>query len=171
MFERIVPLHTPKEPIDPGLTVGHVHMKTADLQPIVDFYVGVLGFPIIAQFDTAVFLGAGHYHHHLAFNTWESKGGTPAPQHHTGLYHIALKYSSRAALADALHRLLQAGWPLEGTNDHGTHEALYLRDPDQNGLELYWDKPEAEWPLDAEGHLAFTSAPIDLQKLLAELEQ
>ncbi len=171
MYERLTPVHTPENPLDPRVTIGHVHLKTANLQAVFDFYVTTLGWQVMAKMDTALFLGTGGYHHQLAFNTWESRGGTPAPFGHTGLYHIAITYPTRAALADALRRLLEANWPLEGTSDHGTHEALYLRDPDGNGLELYWDKPEAVWPIDAEGKLAFVSAPIDLENLLNELEQ
>lgn len=171
MYERLTPVFTPTKPLDPHVTIGHVHLKTANLKPIFEFYVNVLGWQVMAKMDTALFLGTGGYHHQLAFNTWESAGGTPPPHGHTGLYHVAIAYPTRAALADALRRLLEAGWPLEGTSDHGTHEALYLRDPDQNGLELYWDKPEAQWPVDSEGKLAFVSEPVDLKDLLSTLEQ
>jgi catechol 2,3-dioxygenase len=171
MYERLTPEYIPNTPLDPSVRIGHVHLKTADLGPIFDFYVTILGWQVMAKMDSALFLGTGGYHHHLAFNTWESKGSTPPPWGHTGLYHVAIAYPTRAALADALRRLLEASWPLEGTSDHGTHEALYLRDPDQNGLELYWDKPEAAWPVDHEGKLAFMSEPVDLGSLLGELEQ
>lgn len=166
--QKLTPTFVPEHPIIHNVQIGHVHLKTAALQPIFDFYVSILGFSVMAEMPTALFLSAGQYHHTLAFNTWESQGGTPAPFGHTGLYHIAILYPTRAALADALYRLQGAGWPLEGTNDHGTHEALYLRDPDQNGLELYYDKPMELWPTDSDGHLSFSSAPLDLEQLLRE---
>ncbi len=171
MYERLTPLHSPQNPIDPRTGIGHVHLKTANLSPIYDFYVTLLGWHVVEKMDTALFSGTGGYHHPHSFITWESAGGTPSPSGHTGLYHVAIAYPTRAALADALRRLLEAGWPLEGTSDHGTHEALYLRDPDDNGLELYWDKPEALWPIDDEGRLAFVSQPINIPDLLAQLEQ
>lgn len=166
IHSRIKPIATAPRPIGPGVDIGHVHLKTADIQRVYDFYVGILGFDVIARMPNAVFLSSGGYHHHLAFNTWESQGGTPPPAGTTGLYHVAIRYPSRAALGDALRRLLEAQWPLTGVNDHGTHEALYLQDPDTNGLELYWDRPEAEWPLDEQGRLAFTSRQLDLESLL-----
>jgi catechol 2,3-dioxygenase len=132
-----------------------------------DFYVGILGFDVIAQInDQALFVSAGGYHHTLAFNTWESKGGTPPPPGTTGLYHVAILYPTRAALGDALRRLVAAKYPLDGVNDHGTHEALYLSDPDGNGLELCWDRSESEWPVDSEGHLTFSSKQLDVDGLL-----
>jgi catechol 2,3-dioxygenase len=130
--------------------------------------VGILGFDVIMRMDSALFLSAGGYHHHLAFNTWESKGGTPPPVGATGLYHVAIKYPTRASLGDALIRLVDAGCPLEGVNDHGTHEALYLRDPDENGLELCWDRPEQDWPKDEEGHMVISSSQLDIQGLFDE---
>lgn len=153
-------------PIDPGVDIGHVHLKTADLNRVYDFYVGVLGFDVMARMPGALFLSAGGYHHHLGFNTWESHGGSPPPPNATGLYHVAIRYPSREALGDALRRLVEARWPIQGASDHGTQEAIYLADPDGNGLELYWDRPEAEWPVDSEGHLKFTTAPLNLQELL-----
>lgn len=155
-------------PIDPGVSIGHVHLKTADIERVHVFYVGILGFDVIWHLPTALFVSAGGYHHHLGFNTWESKGGSPPPPGTTGLYHVAIKYPTRAALGDAFRRLVDAGWPLDGFNDHGTHEALYLRDPDENGLELAWDRPESEWPRDAEGHLEFSNRRLDLEGLLRE---
>ena len=155
-------------PISDGVRIGHVHLKTADIQRVYDFYVGILGFDVVMRMADALFLSAGGYHHHLAFNTWESKGGSPPPSGATGLYHVAILYPSRAALGDALRRLVAAKWPLDGVNDHGTHEALYLSDPDQNGLELYWDRLESEWPVDREGHLSFHGGRLDIESLLQE---
>lgn len=166
IFPSIQPIAQSSNPIDGGVDIGHVHLKTADIQRVYDFYVGILGFDVIAQMPTALFLSAGGYHHHLAFNTWESKGGSPPPAGTTGLYHVALRYPTRQALGDALNRLIQAGWPLDGVNDHGTHEALYLQDPDGNGLELYWDRPEKEWPVDDKGHLTFVGGQLDVKGLL-----
>ncbi len=164
---RIVPAEPAPRPIDPGVDIGHVHLRTADLDRVHDFYVGVLGFDVTGRLPDALFVSAGGYHHHLAFNTWQSRGGSPPPPGSTGLYHVAIRYPTRAALADALRRLTEAGWPLDGASDHGTQEALYLRDPDQNGLELYWDRPREEWPVDADGHVGFALAPLDLDDLLA----
>lgn len=157
-------------PIDPRVDIGHVHLKTANIQRVYDFYVEVLGFEVVMRMPTALFISAGGYHHHLAFNTWESEGGSPPPPNTTGLYHVAIRYPDRASLGDALRRLNAAHWPLEGVNDHGTHEALYLRDPDDNGLELYYDRPESEWPLDEHGHLDFRGGrkKMDLESLLVE---
>jgi catechol 2,3-dioxygenase len=156
-------------PIDSGVDIGHVHLKVADIDRSLEFYVGVLGFEVQARMgDQAAFISAGGYHHHLGLNTWESKGGSPPPPGTTGLYHVAIRYPSRAALGDALRRLVEAGWPLSGVNDHGTHEALYLNDPDGNGLELAWDRPESEWPRDGEGHLTFGNRRLDLSGLMAE---
>jgi catechol 2,3-dioxygenase len=164
----VAPLEASDRPIDAGVTIGHVHLKTADVDRVYAFYVGILGFDVIWRHPTALFLSAGGYHHHLGFNTWESKGGSPPAPGTTGLYHVAIKYPTRAALGDAFRRLVDAGWPLDGFNDHGTHEALYLRDPDGNGLELAWDRPESEWPRDAEGHLEFGNRRLDLEGLLRE---
>jgi catechol 2,3-dioxygenase len=167
----LVPRERAPRPIDGGVDIGHVHLKTADLDRVHDFYVGVLGFDVVVRLDDALFLSAGGYHHDLAFNTWTSRGGPPSPPGTTGLYHVAIRYPTRAALGDALMRLVDAGWPLTGVNDHGTHEALYLEDPDGNGLELYWDRPAEEWPLDADGHLAFDSGRRDLRQMLRELRE
>lgn len=164
------PAEPNKNPMDPQVTIGHVHMKAADLAAIEKFYVDILGFSVIARYPDALFIAAGHYHHHLAFNTWISKHGDPAPVTATGLYHIAIKYPTRKTLADALHRLSTAGWKLDGTSDHGTQESLYLHDPEQNGVELYWDRPESEWPLDAAGRIQFTNQLLDLTDLLQELD-
>jgi len=165
----LVPRERAPRSIDGGVDIGHVHMKAADLDRMHGFYVGVLGFDVVVRMPDALFLSAGGYHHDLAFNTWTSKGGSPPPPGTTGLYHIAIRYPTREALGDALVRLADAGWPLSGVNDHGTHEALYLADPEGNGLELYWDRPEEEWPLDAEGHLGFENAASDLNRMVAEL--
>ena len=159
---------TPAKPIDAGVRVGHVHLKVGDLDRAIAFYSGVLGFDVTQRYGrSAAFLAAGGYHHHIGLNTWESRGGSPPPRGTTGLYHVALLYPTRAALADALRRLVAAGIALDGAADHGVSEALYLRDPDGNGVELYWDKPEAEWPRDAAGGLAMTTDPLDLAALLA----
>jgi len=158
--------------IDPRVDIGHVHLKVADIQRALDFYVGVLGFEEQARYgDQAVFISAGGYHHHIGLNTWESKGGSPPPPGTTGLFHTAIRYPTRRALAAALQRLGDAGVPLSGASDHGVSEALYLRDPDQNGIELYWDRPEAEWPRGADGQIEMYSAPLDLRDLLGELER
>jgi len=155
--------------IDPATRIGHVHLKVADLQRSLDFYVGVLGFELMQKFgDQAAFISAGGYHHHIGLNTWESAGGHPAPRGSTGLYHTAILYSTRAALGDALRRLMKAGIRLHGAADHGVSEALYLNDPDQNGVELYRDRPEAEWPRDAQGKLAMVTEPLDLSSLMSE---
>lgn len=157
------------EPIHPETRIGHVHLKVADLDRALGFYRDVLGFELQQKYGSqAAFLSAGGYHHHLGLNTWESKDGSPPARGTTGLYHIAILYPTRAALADALRRLIDAGMPLDGASDHGVSEALYLRDPDGNGVELYWDKPEAEWPRDAEGGLAMITRPLDVQGLLYE---
>ena len=154
-------------PIDPGVRIGHVHLKVADLERSLAFYCGVLGFQITQRMgDQAAFISAGGYHHHIGLNTWESLGGPPPAQSTTGLYHAAILYPTRAALADALHRLNEAGVPLDGAADHGVSEALYLRDLDQNGLELYRDRPEAEWPRTPDGQVAMFSRPLDLKALL-----
>ena len=159
---------TPK-PIDPGVRIGHVHLKVADLERAIAFYHGVLGFAITQRWGTqAAFLAAGGYHHHIGLNTWQSQGGTPAARGSTGLYHLAILYPTRAALADARRRLIGAGLPLDGAADHGVSEALYLRDPDGNGVELYRDRPENEWPRDAAGDIAMPSDPLDLEGLLRE---
>jgi catechol 2,3-dioxygenase len=156
-------------PIAAGTRIGHVHLRVADLSRALDFYVGVLGFQLMQQYgDQAAFISAGGYHHHIGLNTWESRGGTPPPPGHTGLFHTAILYPTRAALADALRRLVAAKIPLDGASDHGVSEALYLRDPDGNGVELYWDRPEAQWPRDAQGGLAMVTERLDLNNLLLE---
>ena len=155
--------------IDPGARIGHVHLKVADLERALSFYTGVLGFHLTQRYGhRAAFVAAGDYHHHIGLNTWESAGGPPPPAGTTGLYHVAVVYPTRAALADALRRLLAAGHPLEGASDHGVSEALYLRDPDGNGLELYWDRPCERWPLAHDGTLAMDTRPLDLDDLLRE---
>lgn len=155
--------------IHPGVSIGHVHLKVADLERSIAFYEGVLGFEVTQRYGAqAAFLSAGGYHHHIGLNTWESRGGTPAPTHHTGLYHVAILYPDRSTLADALRRLVDAGVPLDGAADHGVSEALYLRDPDGNGVELYRDRPEADWPRDERGQLAMVSQPLDVHALLRE---
>ena len=164
---RLTPAERAPRPITDGVDIGHVHLRTADIDRVHDFYVGILGFDVVARMPDALFVSSGGYHHHLAFNTWQSKGGSPPPSGTTGLYHVAIRYPSRAALADALRRLADANWPLDGATDHGTHEALYLRDPDRNGLELYWDRPQEQWPLDADGRLGFAMGALDLDDLLA----
>jgi catechol 2,3-dioxygenase len=155
--------------IDPGTKIGHVHLKVADLQRAIGFYKGVLGFELTQRYGAqAAFLSAGGYHHHIGLNTWESHGGHPPAPGTTGLYHVAILYPTRAALGDALRRLNHAGVPLQGAADHGVSEALYLSDPDGNGIELYWDRPESEWPRNAEGELEMYSRHLDLQDLLKE---
>ena len=156
-------------PIHPATRIGHVHLKVADLERALGFYRDVLGFELTQRFGTsAAFLSAGGYHHHIGLNIWESAGGRPPAEGATGLYHLAILYPTRAELADALRRLMKAGIPLEGASDHGVSEALYLRDPDDNGVELYWDRPQEEWPRTAEGGLAMFTRPLDLDSLLAE---
>ena len=153
--------------IHAGARIGHVHLKVADLQRALDFYCGVLGLEIQQKFGTsAAFISAGGYHHHIGLNTWESLGGGPPAGGTTGLYHVALLYPTRTALGDALKRLIAAKIPLDGASDHGVSEALYLRDPDQNGVELYWDRPREEWPKTASGELAMYTRALNLRKLL-----
>ena len=156
-------------PIDPRVRIGHVHLKVADLARALDFYVGVLGFELMQRMGTqAAFISAGGYHHHIGLNTWESAGGSPPPPGTTGLYHVAILYPTRAELADALRRVVEAGIQLDGASDHGVSEALYLRDPDENGVELYWDRPQEQWPRTPEGGINMFTRPLDLQALLAE---
>lgn len=158
-------------PIDPGVDVGHVHLKVADIERSLAFWRDVLGFEEQARYgDQAVFISAGGYHHHIGLNTWESKGGSPPARGTTGLYHVAVRYPSRPALADALRRVITAGIGLDGASDHGVSEALYLHDPDLNGVELYWDRPEEAWPRNPDGSLGMFTAPLDLESLLAEPE-
>ena len=156
-------------PIHPEVRIGHTHLKVADLERALGFWHGVLGFEIMQRFGTqAAFLSAGGYHHHIGLNAWESKDGTPPPAGTTGLYHVAILYPTRAALADALKRLISAGITLDGAADHGVSEALYLRDPEGNGVELYRDRPESEWPRTATGELAMFTKHLDLGSLLKE---
>src|SRR5690349_6239305 len=152
--------------IDPGVRIGHVHLKVADLQRALDFYCGVLGFTLTTSRPGAAFISAGGYHHHLGLNTWESLGGSPPPPGSTGLFHTAILYPTRADLADALRRLVEHRIPLDGASDHGVSEALYLRDPDQNGVELYWDRPEAQWPRKPDGSLEMFTRRLDLDSLI-----
>ena len=157
--------------IDPGVDIGHVHLKVSDIDRALAFYVGVLGFEEQARIgDQAAFVSAGGYHHHIGLNTWESKGGSPPPRDTTGLYHVAIRYPDRKALGQALKQLVEAGIPLSGATDHGVSEAIYLRDPDENGIELYRDRPQEEWPRTEDGTMAMVSEPLDLQALLAEAE-
>ena len=156
-------------PIHPGTRIGHVHLKVADLSRALDFYCGVLGFELMQRLgNSAAFVSAGGYHHHIGLNTWESLGGSLPPPRSTGLYHLAILYPTRAALADALRRLRDANYPLDGAADHGVSEALYLRDPDGNGVELYFDRPQEEWPRLPNGELAMVTDPLDLANLLRE---
>ncbi len=156
-------------PIDPGVRIGHVHLKVADLERALGFYCGVLGFELMQRYGSGgAFVSAGGYHHHIGLNTWESAGGSPPAPGTTGLYHVAILYPTRAALADALRRLAEAEIPLDGAADHGVSEALYLRDPDQNGVELYWDRPADAWPRNADGGLAMFTRRLDVAGLLRE---
>jgi catechol 2,3-dioxygenase len=160
---------TNQSPIDPGIRIGHVHLKVADLDRALGFYRDVLGFELTQRFGAqAAFLSAGGYHHHIGLNTWESKGGSPPPVGSTGLFHTAILYPTRARLADALRRVLAAGIELDGASDHGVSEALYLRDPDNNGVELYWDRPQEQWPRNADGSLAMFTRSLDLDDLLRQ---
>jgi len=156
--------------IDPGVDIGHVHLKVADLDRAIAFYRDVLGFELMQRMgDQAAFLSAGGYHHHIGLNTWESKGGSPPPPGTTGLYHVAIRYPSRAGLAEALKRLVDNKIPISGASDHGVSEAIYLNDPDGNGIELYRDRPRDEWPMASNGKgVAMVSVPLDLEALLAE---
>lgn len=151
-------------------TIGHVHLKVSDLQQSLDFYCGLLGFEITTTYgDEAAFISAGGYHHHIGLNTWHSKGGAPAPKSSTGLFHTAIRYPSRKALAQILKRLRDKGYPLSGASDHGVSEALYLDDPDGNGVELYWDRPKEQWPYHEDGSLNMYTRPLDTHDLLDEL--
>jgi catechol 2,3-dioxygenase len=172
----VVPIQAAPEPIDPQVRIGHVHLRTADIDRVRDFYVGVLGFDVVAEARDVpgwgttgdiLFVSAGGYHHHLGFNTWKSKDGPPQPDGVTGLHHVAILYPTRAGLADAVRRLQAVDWPLRQLADHGTHEAVYISDPDGNDVELYWDRPPDEWPRDAEGRLAFAGGELDLDDLLS----
>ena len=156
--------------LDPEVDIGHVHLKVADLDRAIAFYRDVLGFDLMQRMgDQAAFLSAGGYHHHIGLNTWESKGGSPPPRGTTGLFHIAIRYPTRGGLADALKRLVDNQIPITGASDHGVSEAIYLHDPDSNGIELYRDRPEEEWPRTEDGGLAMTTKPLDVPALLAEL--
>ena len=157
--------------IDPRVDIGHVHLKVSDIDRAIAFYEGVLGFEVMLRArDEAAFLSAGGYHHHIGLNTWESKGAGPPPRNTTGLYHTAIRYPDRKALAEALRSVVQAGIPVTGASDHGVSEAIYLRDPDDNGVELYRDRPPEEWPKNPDGSFTMISAPLDLDALLAELD-
>jgi catechol 2,3-dioxygenase len=174
----IVPVAVAPDPIDPGVRVGHVHLRTADIDRIRDFYVGVLGFDVVSEARDVpgwgttgdiLFLSAGGYHHHLGFNTWKSAGGGPQPDGVAGLHHVALNYPTKAGLADAARRLKAVDWPFRQIADHGTHLAIYITDPDGNDLELAWDRPMEEWPRDGDGHVAGAlDDEFDLEALLAE---
>jgi catechol 2,3-dioxygenase len=159
-------------PIDPSVRIGHVHLKVSDLERSLGFYCGVLGFEVQQRWaEEAAFISAGGYHHHIGLNTWYSRGAPPAPQRSAGLFHTAILYPTRRLLADALRRVGDAGIPLTGASDHGVSEALYLDDPDRNGVELYWDRPPEQWPRSPVGELRMFSAPLDLDDLLAELQR
>jgi catechol 2,3-dioxygenase len=173
----VVPRSPAPRPIDPGVRIGHVHLRTADIDRVREFYVGVLGFDVVFEARDVpgwgttgdiLFLSAGGYHHHLGFNTWKSRGGEPQPDGVTGLHHVALNYPTRSGLVDAVRRLREVDWPVRQASDHGTHLAVYLSDPDGNDLELAWDRPAGEWPLDDDGHLAGLFGDLDLEPLLAE---
>jgi catechol 2,3-dioxygenase len=173
-YDRVIHGPTPEpivatRPIHPGTRIGHVHLKVADLERAIGFYCDVLGFELTQRYGRqAAFVSAGGYHHHIGLNTWESEGGGSPPRGTTGLYHIAILYPTRAALADALRRVLAARIPLDGASDHGVSEALYLRDPDENGVELYWDRPKEMWPRQPDGTLAMYTRRLDLADLLSE---
>ena len=161
----------PAKPIGSGVRIGHVHLKVADLDRSLRFYCGLLGFELMVRMgDEAAFVSAGGYHHHIGLNTWESLGGNPPPPNTTGLYHVAILYPTRAELSDALKRLLRAGIALDGASDHGVSEALYLHDPDQNGVELYWDRPRDQWPHSPDGKVTLFTRALDLNSLLDESE-
>src|SRR5437016_5094288 len=163
--------NTGQKPVNASVRIGHVHLKVADLERSLAFYRDVLGFEVTQRYGSqAAFLSAGGYHHHIGLNTWESAGGQPPPPGTTGLYHIAILYPTRAELADALRRLVKAKVSLEGASDHGVSEAIYLRDPDGNGVELYWDRPKEQWPRDADGGLAMFTRSLDIDVLLKETE-
>jgi len=162
-------MNSANKPIDPRVDIGHVHLKVADIERSLKFYCDILGFELTQRFGSeAAFVSAGGYHHHIGMNTWESNGGTPPPRGTTGLYHFAIRYPTRAALGDALRRLRDANISLEGASNHGVSEALYLRDPDGNGLELYWDRPKITWPKTPDGEIDMYTRPLDLKNLLSE---
>jgi catechol 2,3-dioxygenase len=175
--DAVVPIARAERPIAPGTTIGHVHLRTADIDRVRGFYVDVLGFDVISELrdipgwgttGDALFLSAGGYHHHLGFNTWKSAGGPPQPDGVAGLHHVALRFSTRAHLAEAVRRLQRVDWPFRQLTDHGTHEAVYISDPDGNDLELCWDRPPGEWPRDGDGRIAFADRDLDLEGLVAE---
>ena len=158
--------------IDPGVDIGHVHLKVADIKRSLAFYKDLLGFEIMAHYgESAVFISAGGYHHHIGLNTWYSKNAPPAPRNSAGLFHTAIVYPTRKDLAIALKRLIDANYPLTGASDHGVSEAIYLDDPDGNGVELYWDRPKEQWPFDKEGNLQMKTESLDLQDLLSEIDR
>jgi catechol 2,3-dioxygenase len=162
---------TGRDPIDPGVDIGHVHLKVADIERSLGFWRDVLGFELQERLgDQAAFLSAGGYHHHIGLNTWESKGGAPPPRGTTGLFHVAIRFPTRKSLAEAVRDVVQAGLPLHGASDHGVSEAIYLADPDGNGVELYWDRPRNEWPRTSDGRIAMVTERLDLDGLIAELE-
>jgi catechol 2,3-dioxygenase len=175
----INPIARSQDPIDEGVRVGHVHLRTADIDRVRSFYVDILGFDVVAEARAVpgwgttgdlLFISAGGYHHHLGFNTWKSANGSPQPDGVTGLHHVALAYPTRRAFADGYRRLKAAGWPIRQTADHGTHEAIYVSDPDGNDVELMWDRPREAWPLDAQGHITGQfGSELDLDELLTEL--
>ena len=157
--------------IDPRVDIGHVHLKVSDLKRALDFYCGVLGFEVMARYgEEAAFISAGGYHHHLGLNTWESKGGSSPVPGTTGLFHTAIRYPDRRTLADAVRRVMDAGIPLTGASDHGVSEAIYLNDPDSNGVELYRDRPQDEWPQNEDGSFTMFTRPLDVPALLAEFD-
>ena len=163
-------MNTASQTINPNVRIGHIHLKVADLERAIAFYRDVLGFELTQRYGRqAAFLSAGGYHHHIGLNTWESSGGAPPPPRSTGLYHLAILYPTRAELADALQRLIRAEIQLEGASDHGVSEALYLRDPDGNGVELYWDRSKEKWPRTETGELNMVTERLDLESLLGEL--
>jgi catechol 2,3-dioxygenase len=157
--------------IPPATRIGHVHLKVSNLQRALDFYAGLLGFELVTTYgEEAAFISAGGYHHHIGLNTWQSKDGKPAPKNAAGLFHTALLYPTRKDLARILQRLLEANYPISGFADHGVSEAIYLDDPDENGVELYWDRPKELWPTDAEGKILMYTRTLDVQGLLNELK-
>lgn len=169
MLKPLASPQSPDRPIAAGVRVGHVHLKVADLDRALGFYCGVLGFALMQRYGAdAAFISAGGYHHHIGLNTWESRGGSPPPPGSTGLFHTAILYPTRAELADALRRVIAAGIPLDGASDHGVSEALYLRDPDENGVELYRDRPPESWPVSEQGELKMFTRRLDLDDLLRE---
>ncbi len=170
-LKPIEPEQTPR-PIHPETRIGHIHLKVADLDRALKFYCGILGFELVQRYGAqAAFISAGGYHHHIGLNTWQSRGGSAPPHGTTGLFHTAILYPNRRELADALRRLVEARYPLSGASDHGVSEALYLDDPDGNGVELYVDRPESQWPRDAKGDLAMVTERLDIEGLLAELDK